>query len=417
MRRRALLSLPALHAAAGGAWAEPGRALEGSYSTSAFRDLMDAAAARYEQVSTARIRWRSPVPPTHDDHLQQTLRWALTGDLPDLSFQANNHVPRLARAGLAQPLAALAEHDPGWAPSSNAAVARIGIVDGRLHGIPFQVSVPVVMVNLDLAARAGVDLAGLPQDWPGLLDLGRRISALSGRQVGCVFDFGGAWTFQALVTAAGGRMASPDDRRVAFDGPEGLAALEVIRGFGEAGMVDMTQAQALQAFGAGSVGVLATSNNVLTGLQRQAGGRFRIGTVPWPMTSLSGRLPAGGRTAVVFTREPTRQAEAWQFLRFMASPEIQALVVQATGAIPVDAAAADRQDLLGIFYATNTAHRAGLVRADVLQGWYSFPGDNTLRIVEMTIDYLRQVASLKVTPSAALHALARSVQNLLPPVG
>jgi multiple sugar transport system substrate-binding protein len=389
--------------------------LQASYSTSAFNELMARAAALYRERGGAAIQYRTPVAPSHDDHLQQTLRWALMNELPDVSFQANNHIARLARDGIAQSLDALAAADREWAAAQpTGAVAQIGEVGGRLCGLPFQISVPILIVNLDLATRAGAEVAALPQDWPGLLALARRITALGNNAVGGFFDLGAAWTWQALVTAAGGRMASADERSVAFGGAVGLAANEIVRGFGEAGMVDMTQDQAYQAFSAGSIGVLATSNNVLAGLQRQSGGRFAIGTVAWPLPAAEGRVPAGGRTGVVFTRDPARQAEAWKFLRFMASPEVQAIVVRATGAVPVDPEAARRADVLGAFYAENPAHQAGLARSAALTGWYSFPGENTVRITQVMIEHLRTVANRSVAPEPALTAMARDVQALLP---
>src|SRR5262245_1376718 len=89
--------------------------LQASYSTSPFTELMVRAAALYRERGGAQIQYRGPVAPSHDDHLQQTLRWAFMRELPDVSFQANNHVARLAREGLAQPLDALAAADRDWA--------------------------------------------------------------------------------------------------------------------------------------------------------------------------------------------------------------------------------------------------------------------------------------------------------------
>lgn len=409
----AMLAAPAAMSAGRG-HAQTPMTLKASYSTSAFDKLMAQAGALYARRGTTIVEFLRPTPENHDAHLKQTLLRAVTGGLPDVSFQANNHVARLVRSTIAQPLDAFANSDPDWSAVGTSAVGRIGRVNGIVYGIPFQISVPICMVNLDLAARAGVAPDAIPQDWPGLLSLAKQITALGSRLVGGFFDFGAAWTFQALVTAQGGRMATPDGRKVAFDGAEGLAALQVVRGFGEAGMVDMTQSQALQAFGAGMIGVLATSNNVLAGLEQQAGDRFRIGTVPWPLTSPEGRVPAGGRTGVIFTRDAARQAAAWDFLRFMSSPEVQTLVVKATGAIPVDPDAVEAPERLGRFYAEHPNHRAGLARSRQLTGWYSYPGDNTAEITDVMIEHLRSVAARTVAPEPALEAMRRDVQALLP---
>jgi multiple sugar transport system substrate-binding protein len=413
-RRHVLVALATLAAMPKGARAQAPSKLSASYSTNAFDELMASIASLYEKRSGTEIAYRHPVAPTHDDHLKQTLLWAVTRELPDLSFQANNHIRRLVRMGLAKPLGDLALRDEEWSHTNSAsAVSQIGRVSGNLYGLPFQVSVPICIINLDLVARAGADPNDLPGDWPGLLDLARRINALGGDTMGGFFDFGGAWTFQALITAQGGSMATADERAVAFTGNEGLAAMEIIRGFGEAGMVDLTQVQGMQAFAAGTIGILATSNNVFAGLERQSRGRFKIGAAAWPLPSASGKLPAGGRTGVIFTEDRARQAGAWRFLRFVTEPDVQAIVVKATGAIPVDATESYFTSELRDFYRAHPSYAAALSSSNALTGWYSYPGENTVRIVEVMIDYLRAVVARKKTPDVALRELGHDVQALI----
>jgi len=394
--------------------AQPHAVIQASYPTSKFDGPMGEAATLYESKHGIRIDFRRPVPGSHGEHLKQTLRWSITNNLPDVSFQGNHHVRHLVRSNLAQPLDTLASNDPDWAGvQPTGAAAQIGRINDQLFGIPFQISVPILMINEQLAVEAGADPKALPQDWPGLLALARKISSLDHRPIGGFFDFGAAWTFQALITAQGAQMATPDEREIAFNGAAGLAALEIVRGFGEAGMVDMTQTQAMQAFGAGTIGVFATSNNELANLERIAAGRFRIATMPWPMPSADGRLPAGGRTGVVFATDPERQRLGWDFIRFMASPEVQAIVVKATGAVPVDPAAMHKAGLLDAFYAEHANHQAGMARADRLTGWYSYPGENSAKIMDLMVDYVRSVATLQVSPEAALRTIANDVEKLL----
>lgn len=388
--------------------------LSASYSTRAFDEIMASEASIYKTQSGATVTYAEPVAANHDEHLLQILRWRFTNELPEVSFQANYHIRQLIREGLAQPLQALADADSTWRDvQPRGAVAQVGRMEGKLYGIPFQISVPVVMINEALATKAGADISNLPSDWASLINLAKKITTASNGAVGGFFDFGAAWTFQALITAQGGKMSNSGETAVGFDGADGLAALEIIRGFGEAGMVDMSQSQALQAFGAGTIGVLATSNNVLAGLEKQAGGRFKIATVPWPMPSPQGKLPAGGRTGVVFTSVASQKQAAWAFLRFLASPAAQAIVVKATGAVPVDPTAMKASGLLDAFYAEHPNYLAGLARADQLTEWYNYPGKNTVKITNVMIDHLKSVATLNATPEQALKSMTLNVNALM----
>lgn len=396
-----------------GARAEIRPDLEGSYGTAQFTSIMARAAALFRELGGGNIRFRNPVPPNEPEHLQLTMRWNVVGDLPDLSLQANNSLRQLASAGLAQPLNGLADQDPDWKPAgTSAAVAEIGRIGRNLYGIPFQVSIPIIIVNLDLARRAGFDGGALPADWDGILALARKIHAATG-VMGGFFDFGAAWSFQALITSQGGSMATPDEQDVAFTGPEGAEAMRIVRGFGEAGMLDLSQTQALQAVSAGTVGLFVTSSNFLGAIMRNSGSSFQIGTIPFPLPSPTGKIPAGGRSGVIFARDSAKQAEAWKFLRLLMSPEMQAVVVRAIGTVPLDPVAAMRPEILGDYDRSNPLHAAGLARVGALTEWYSYPGENTVKIIEVMIDHLRSVARLQVPTQQALEAMGRDVRALI----
>ena len=394
-----------------------GMTLQASYSLAAYRDVMEPAARQFQDATGIRVAYRTPVLGTHDEHLQQVLRWGITGDLPDVTFQGNHLMRVLAERQLTVPLDPFLAAEPDWAAQGYAPATReVGAFRGRVHGLPFQVSVPVVFVNADLAARAGADPEALPQDWPGLLALAARINAPAQNIQGGHFDIGGggSWTWQSLVTAHGGRMMDAAEQRITFDGPEGLEAMRIVRGFGQAGMVDLTQPQMLQAFGAGLIGVMPSFNAALGGLERAAGERFRIRTVAWPLPSPQGRVPAGGRTGLILARDPARQQAAWRYLKFMTGPAVQTSLVRQTGSAPANLLPVQRPEMLGDFLRANPNQHAGIARVPALTSWFSFPGEHTLRINQLVNEHIRTVAILRRTPEDALAALARDIRPLLP---
>jgi multiple sugar transport system substrate-binding protein len=404
--------------AAAAARAQPSLTLQASYSSGAFRDLMTQAAADFQhQPDGCPIVYRAPVVASLEDHLQNTLRWAATNDLPDVSFQANNHIRLLAERELTVPLDRFIAAEPAWDELGYAASVReIGRVGEQVHGLPFQMSVPVNMFNLELVARGGGDPDNLPRDWDATIALARRIRAAESGALGGAVDFNatGNWTFQALIASQGGRMMSPDERAIAFNGPEGMLALELMRRIGETGPVDMTQEQMFQAFAAGQIGILAATNNMIGQFEQQAAGRFHIGAVPWPLLSPAGRLPAGGRTAVMFTRDPARQAAAWRFIKFMTGPAVQARVATMLGAVPANLIALRRPELLGRFYEEHPAHRAGVERVGVLSAWYNFPGPNSIRISQVIREQLRRAVMQQGSPAQVMADMSREVEALLP---
>jgi multiple sugar transport system substrate-binding protein len=302
----------------------------------------------------------------------------------------------------------------------SAATSEIARFGGQTFGLPWQISAPVIFYNADLVRRAGGDPDRLPSTWPDIIALAKRINEASrnaGTPVqGGFFDYlaNGNWTFQVLVNAAGGRMAGADGRSPAFGGAEGLAALDVIKGFGEAGMVDMTQAQSQQAFGAGSIGVYAGFNASLGGFERAAKDKFDLRVGPWPIPAANGTAPAGGRAVVIQTRDPAKQKVAWAYVKHMTSPEVQARVVREFGAVPGNEIAIQRADLLGSFFQERPNARVGVELLPKLSVWFVFPGENGIRIVDVIRNHLREVATLRREPKAVLDDMVRDVSALLP---
>jgi len=192
--RRALLAL----AATPGLARAQGMTLQASYSLAAYREVMEPAARVFAERTGIRVTYRAPVMASHEEHLQQVLRWSVVNDLPDVTFQGNHLFRVLAERGMTAPLDRFIAAEPDWAAQGYVpAVREVGGFRGAVHGLPFQVSVPVVFVNLDLAARAGADPEALPADWPGLIALAARINALGEGIQGGHFDIGGAnsWTW------------------------------------------------------------------------------------------------------------------------------------------------------------------------------------------------------------------------------
>lgn len=352
--------------------------------------------------------------PTYPELTQRVLRSALAGEAPDVLFQGFNLVPEIAERGLSTPLDDLVAAEPDWAARGyTPELMALGVVDGKIHAVPFAISVPVVFYNPDLVRRAGGDPDRFPTSWPEIAELGRAIDALAPETLGGFFRYHGVWRFEGLVLAAGGQVMTPDRREVAFDGPEGLEALRTLRRFGEAGMVDMSPNQARQAFAAGSLGVLATSSSWTATLNDQVAGRFTLRAAPVPLTPAVGKLPSGGNAPMILTRDPVRRRAAWDLIEFATGPAGQALMVERSGYVPANTVAVTTPELRR-FYADNPVHLTAVGMMPHLAPWRAFAGENSVKIYDVMEQHLRAVVTQEATPEAALETMAADVRALLP---
>jgi multiple sugar transport system substrate-binding protein len=287
-------------------------------------------------------------------------------------------------------------------------------VRDQTYGLPFAVAIKSIYYNLELVARAGGDPNRLPTSWDEVISLQKKIQALGEGITGLYFDYyydDNNFSFHTLIQSQGGSMATPDNR-VAFDGREGMQALQWLRQIGEAGMIDMTIPQAYQSFGSGKMGILVASSSRIAQVTDSAKGRFEVRVTGFPRAQ-NGRVPGGGAAAMIHAKDPDRQKAAWEFVKFATGPVGAVEVVLRSGYIPGNTLAADNPELLGQFYATNPNHRVMLDQIPVLTKFYNWPGENSLKIPTVIRDHLQQVVTLKATPEEIMPKMSKDVQALL----
>lgn len=369
--------------------------------------------ARFPQY---KVSFRAPTP-GYEEAAQQTLRQAVTNQLPDVAFQGLNRQRIFADRGLAVDLTPFIKAEKDWAQMGyDQALLSLGQVNGKQVGIGFALSTPIVYFNADLVRKAGGNPDQFPATWEGMFELARKAKAGGSGVQGFHFDWDitGNWMWQALVFANGGTMLSADEKKVAFDGPAGQQAIQTLgRMVGEGTMRNLAGASARQDFVAGNLAIWSHSTSNLGSVTRDIGKRFELRTARFPVQA-GGRLPAGGNVAMVFTKDPARQKAAWEYIKYATGPLGATTMVKATGYFPANALPANDPKLLKTFYEQNPNYLTAIKQLPVLTGWYAFPGEQGLKITDLVKDRLQTVVAREAAPEAALAEMAKGVQALLP---
>jgi multiple sugar transport system substrate-binding protein len=365
-----------------------------------------------------KVRFLAPAQ-SYEDAAQQVLRGAITGQLPDVSYQGLNRQRIFVDRDLAVDLGQFIGREKDWDRLGyDGALMTLGQVKGRQYGMGFSLSTPIVYYNADLVRKAGGDPNGFPTSWEGIFDLARKIHRPADKVYGFHFDWDitGNWMWQALVFSSGGTMLTPDEKKVAFDGPAGQKAIGALaRMVREGTMRNVSQATALQDFVAGRLGIWSHSTSRLGGVARQVGTAFDLRTARFPVyAGPDSRLPAGGNVAMIFAKDPARQKAAWEYVKFATGPVGGTVMVKGTGYFPANALPAKDPALLGDFYAKNPNHRTAIGQLPLLTAWYAFPGEHGLKITDVIKDHLQTVVADPVNPDTVLRKMAADVQALLP---
>ena len=330
-----------------------------------FKDVQEEIAKQFMAANpTIKVKFIQPAK-EYEDATQQVLRNAVTGQLPDVTFQGLNRQRILADRNIAVPLDSFIAAEKDWASKGyDGALLTLGQVKGKQYGMGFSLSTPIIYFDADLVKKAGGDPDKFPTTWDGIFELARKINNPAEKITGLKYDWDitGNWMWQAMVFSNGGTMLTPDEKKVAFDGPAGQKSIALIgRMVTDGKMPDMSQATTLQDFVAGRLGIWAHSTSRLGGVTKQTKGVFTLRTARFPLgAGADSRLPAGGNVAMMLAKDPAKQNAAWEYIKFATGPVGATIMVKGTGYFPANALPAKDPKMLGDFYAANPNHQVAI---------------------------------------------------------
>lgn len=363
-------------------------------------------------------------PASYEDGHQQTLRQAMTNQLPDIFYSGFHLLPPLARTlksrGQFNALDSfIAAEGAEWKTTNYAdRILALGNVDGEQAGMAFNTSTPIVYFNADLVRQAGGDPDAFPTDWDAFLDLSARISAL-GEDVDGMFmalhTGTDDWMFQAMIFQYGGSLMDETDTKVAFGDANGLEAVKLMRRFVTEGQMKLGEEQAArQQFFAGKMGMIFQSTASLKATTDSVGSTFELRTTRYPMADKEkGGLPTGGNAALILAKDEERQKAAWEFIKWVTGPEGQKVAVLASGYMPANQRVMEKA-FLGDFYAANPNWRTSIEQIPVARKWYGYPGTNSVKIGRTQKEAMALVMRGDITPEAGLEQLVALTTDLLP---
>jgi len=290
---------------------------------------------------------------------------------------------------------------------------ELGTFNGKVHGLPFSVSLPVGYYNMDLMKKAGV--TKLPTNWTEVIDTCKKLRA--GGIKNPVFwgwNITGNWFLQALLWSQETPIVK--DGKINLGGPAGLKALETMRDiFQGCKMKNLNWKAALKSFSAGEIAMLYWSTSALGSVERGKGD-FELKTNEFP--GLKGGpmgLPAGGNAAMLVStsKDPARLDAAWKFLKFITSGVGAAAVAETTGYMPPNKAA--NEIILKDFYSKNPNKQTAVRQLPLLREWIAYPGDKGLAVTQVLYDAMEAMVIGEKTDMKKLQAeLVEEISEMLP---
>ena len=228
-------------------------------------------------------------------------------------------------------------------------------------------------------------------------------------------EYADNWAQQGLMESNGGSILKTVNGKVqaGFDTAESAQAYQLLADMVKDGSgLHATNEEGFQAFLSGKLGMVCTTIGKRANFEQSA--KFKVAAAPFP--SFEGKelkVPAGGNFLMVFSKDSDKQKAAWEFIKYLESPE--ALLVWSTGTGYLPPRKGVDQDPAGFkkVIEENKNIQVALSTMPNLVKWASFPGANGLQAEQALIDVRDIILSGKQTAAQALSDAAKKINSML----
>jgi len=295
------------------------------------------------------------------------------------------------------------------------------VIDGKVFGIPFQNSTPLLYYNVEAFTEAGLNPDRPPASWSEWITAAKALTKVSGGQTerwGLMFpatyDYCG-WITSGLVMANGGQYFNHDyGGEVFYDAPSTLGALTLVDKMVNQFKVippGVSDANACtSAFFAGRTAMMVLSTGSLSFVRDNMKLAYKVAFLP---RSVRNAVPIGGASLILPKgNTPERQAAAWTLITWLTSPEIAGEWSRFTGYFAPRKAAYDLPEMKKYL----DDHPDAKVALDQLR--YAVPWFdtyNTVAVRKAMEDQVQAILSAKVTAAEAIATAQKRADGLLRP--
>lgn len=225
-------------------------------------------------------------------------------------------------------------------------------IDGKFYSMPFNSSTPVMYYNKDAFREAGLDPEQPPQTFEEIEEAGKAIMEHNPNMKGFALQAYG-WLFEQLLANQGALLMNHDNGRtdvpteIGFTEEEGKAIFEWVERMvndGTFANYGTNSDNMIAGFLAGDVAMFLQSSANARAVIDNAPFEVGIAFLPHPANKERQGVVIGGASLWMIAGKPEEvQNAAWEFMKYLQTPEVQAKWHVETGYFAINPAAYDEE--------------------------------------------------------------------------
>jgi sn-glycerol 3-phosphate transport system substrate-binding protein len=268
-------------------------------------------------------------------------------------------------------------------------------VDGKLYSMPFNSSTPVMIYNKDAFREAGLDPESPPQTFEEVKAAAEKLTKKDERFGFSMLTYG--WFFEQLVATQGGLYVNEENGRAGdateavFNGEEGLRVFKFLDDMNKAGTFGnygTNWDDIRAAFQTGKVAMYLDSSAGVANAINSSPFEVGVAFIPYPEEVERQGVAIGGASLWMSKGiSEEKQEAAWEFMKYLQTPESQAKWHIGTGYFAINPAAYE-EDI-------------------VKQEWEKYPQ------FKVTVEQLQQTKPSVATQGALISVFPESRQQVV----
>lgn len=233
--------------------------------------------------------------------------------------------------------------------------------DDTYYSLPFSKSTRVLYYNKDILEENGVEV---PKTWEEILKASEKLT--KGKTIGMGFENSFELEFQGLLEQMGGVFIDEATSEAKFASEEGMKALSFMKEMIDDGLARTAGEDQYMSnpFGRGDVAMYIGSSAGIPHVGTAVEGNMEWSTAVLPTFEGKAATPFAGNDIVMFNQiDEAEQKAAWEFMKFLTTPEVTAEWSMKTGYLPVRYSAQELEEYKK-YVEENPAYKAGPAQFD-----------------------------------------------------
>lgn len=287
--------------------------------------------------------------------------------------------------------------------------------EGEQVGIPYSLSTPVLYINTDLLAEAGVEDTNI-ETWEEVQEVAEAVKNNTGKYGIYIQEPSDFWGQQAIIESNGAKLLTENSDgtfEATFATEGGIEAMQTYADMIADGLaLHISWEEGAQSFVDGNCAMLYTTIARRAYVQENA--QFNVISVKSPEWEGQQRqVPAGGCFLAITAQDEEQIAAAWEFEKYLYSIESMAAWTEGTGYVPPRKDVADAENGLKSFLAENELMTPAIEQMEDVVKWTAWPGDAGLTAEQLMLDMRDQILGGQISAEEGMTNTQNQINELL----